>query len=54
MKDLIRENDAIEWLGVTYKTLLSPEYSGGAMFILDSGSPAGSRRRAVPPSGLTR
>jgi quercetin dioxygenase-like cupin family protein len=31
-----------EWLGVRYKTILSPAESGGAMSIVDSLSPAGS------------
>ena len=34
--------DAIEWLGVQYKTILSPEQTGGAMSIVDSWSPVGS------------
>lgn len=33
---------AIEWLGTTYKTILTPEQSGGAMSLVDSWSPAGS------------
>lgn len=31
-----------EWLGVRYKTILSPSESGGAISIVDSESPAGS------------
>ena len=42
MKDLTADNDAIEWLGVRYKTILSPEQTGGAMSIVDSLSPVGS------------
>lgn len=42
MKDLTQDSDAIEWLGVTYKTILTTEQSGGAMSIVDSWSPAGS------------
>ena len=33
---------AIQWLGVSYKTILPPEASNGAMSIVDSVSPAGS------------
>ena len=42
MKDLTDDPAAIEWLGVRYKTILSPEDSGGAMSIVDSLSPVGS------------
>jgi len=42
MKDLTTDTAAIEWLGVRYKTILSPEQTGGAMSIVDSLSPAGS------------
>lgn len=42
MKDLTQDSDAIEWLGVKYKTILTTEQSGGAMSIVDSWSPAGS------------
>ncbi|PWJ20236.1 cupin domain-containing protein [Jannaschia seohaensis] len=42
MKDLTADPDAIEWLGVRYKTILSPEQTGGAMSIVDSLSPVGS------------
>lgn len=42
MKDLIQDTDAIEWLGTRYKTILSPEETGGTMSIVDSWSPAGS------------
>ncbi len=31
--------DTIEWLGVTYRTILSPKQSRGAMSILDSTAP---------------
>jgi quercetin dioxygenase-like cupin family protein len=34
--------DSLEWLGVTYRTILSPAESGGAMSIVDSVSPASS------------
>lgn len=34
--------DVIEWLGVKYRTMLSPAESGGAMSIVDSLSPIGS------------
>lgn len=42
MKDLTHANEAIEWLGVKYKTILTPEQTGGVMSIVDSWSPAGS------------
>lgn len=42
MKELTQDSDAIEWLGVKYKTILTTEQSGGAMSIVDSWSPAGS------------
>lgn len=32
----------LEWLGVTYRTILSPGQSNGTMSIVDSLSPAGS------------
>lgn len=40
--DLANDPEAFEWLGVRYKTILSPEQSGGAMSITDSLSPVGS------------
>lgn len=42
MKDTILGPDAIEWLGTSYRTILSTADSGGAMSILDTVSPAGS------------
>lgn len=42
MKDVMQNDGAIEWLGVTYRTIMTPEQSGGAMSIVDSWSPAGS------------
>lgn len=45
MKDLTQDPEAIEWLGVRYKTILTPEQSGGAMSIVDSLSPVGQRAR---------
>lgn len=42
MKNLNVDSDAIEWLGVRYKTILSPAQTGGAMSIVDSWSPVGS------------
>lgn len=33
---------AVEWLGVSYRTILKPEETDGAMSIVDSLSPAGS------------
>lgn len=42
MKDLSKDDGAIEWLGVLYKTILGPEESGGTMSIVDSLSPEGS------------
>ncbi|MEC8630536.1 MAG: cupin domain-containing protein [Pseudomonadota bacterium] len=34
--------ETLEWLGVTYKTILSTTDTGGAMSIVDSTSPVGS------------
>lgn len=42
MKSTILGTDAIEWLGVHYKTILAPEESGGAMSVVDSVSPPNS------------
>ena len=42
MKDLTQDPDSIEWLGVTYKTILESKATGGAMSIVDSLSPVGS------------
>lgn len=42
MKDLRTDTEAIEWLGVRYKTILSSAQTNGAMSIVDSWSPAGS------------
>lgn len=42
MKDPEREDGMIEWLGVQYKTILSPGDSHGAMSIVDSISPPDS------------
>lgn len=42
MKDHQTLPETLEWLGVTYKTILSPEDTGGAMSIVDSVSPIGS------------
>ena len=42
MKDLITDDAAVEWLGVRYKTILTPEETGGSMSIVDSLSPVGS------------
>lgn len=42
MKDTENTNTELEWLGVTYKTILAPEDTGGAMSIVDSTSPVGS------------
>lgn len=42
MKDLAEIDGAIEWLGVQYKTILTPDQTGGTMSIVDSWSPAGS------------
>ncbi len=39
---IILGSSALEWLGVTYKTILTTQASGGAMSIVDSVSPAGS------------
>lgn len=42
MKDSDLTGDTMEWLGVTYKTILSTADSGGAMSIVDSISPVDS------------
>jgi quercetin dioxygenase-like cupin family protein len=42
MDDLKTAGEAIEWLGVTYRTILAPEATGGRISIVDSTSPAGS------------
>lgn len=42
MKDLSTDVDALEWLGVKYKTILSSARTGGAISIVDSLSPIGS------------
>ncbi len=42
MKDLTTDDATIEWLGVRYKTILTPEDSGGSMSIVDSLSPVWS------------
>ena len=42
MSDELDGPGVSEWLGVRYKTILSPADSGGAMSIVDSWSPAGS------------
>jgi quercetin dioxygenase-like cupin family protein len=42
MKDLTQDPASIEWLGVTYKTILETSATGGAMSIVESLSPVGS------------
>ncbi len=42
MRDIESTNTELEWLGVTYKTILDPKETGGAMSIVDCTSPAGS------------
>lgn len=42
MKDIESNNTELEWLGVTYKTILDSKETGGAMSIVDSTSPVGS------------
>lgn len=42
MNEVTADRDAVEWLGVRYKTILSPGQTGGAISIVDSWSPAGS------------
>ena len=42
MLDELSGPNVHEWLGVRYKTILSPAESGGAMSIVDSESPTGS------------
>ena len=44
------KDGSIEWLGTTYRTLLSPEASGGAMSIVDSIGPS----RSGPPRHIHR
>jgi len=39
---IILGSNVLEWLGVTYHTILSTQATGGAMSIVDSVSPAGS------------
>lgn len=42
MKDHILGQDAIEWLGVQYKTILTTDATGGTMSITDTVSPPNS------------
>lgn len=42
MKNLTQADGAMEWLGVTYRTILRTEQTGGAMSIVDSLVPVGS------------
>jgi len=42
MTDVNTHSDTVEWQGVTYKTILRSEDSGGAMSIVDSTSPVDS------------
>ena len=42
MKDFPDSPDVKVWLGTKYRTILTPEMSGGAMSIVDSLSPVGS------------
>jgi quercetin dioxygenase-like cupin family protein len=42
MRSNILGADAVEWLGVHYKTILKPEESGGAISVVDSVSPPNS------------
>lgn len=42
MKDTILGPEAVEWLGVYYRTILTTAETGGAMSITDSVSPPGS------------
>lgn len=42
MQQSILGPEAIEWMGVSYRTILSGKDSGGAMSVLDSVSPPGS------------
>ena len=42
MTDRTKQTKTHEWLGTTYRTILTPEASGGAMSIVDSVSPPGS------------
>lgn len=40
MEDISTHDDTIEWLGVTYRTILSAAQTGGSMSIVDSNSPS--------------
>ncbi len=42
MKDTILGPDAVEWLGVHYKTILATAATGGAISVVDSVSPPNS------------
>ncbi|MGR3714591.1 MAG: cupin domain-containing protein [Shimia sp.] len=42
MKDTLLGPDAMEWLGVRYRTILSAKDTGGAISVTDSVSPSGS------------
>lgn len=42
MHDTAQHAETLEWQGVTYKTILSTDDSGGSMSIVDSVSPVGS------------
>lgn len=42
MNNHTRNAESIEWLGVSYKTILGPDDTGGSMSIVDSLVPAGS------------
>ena len=42
MKDQFTEPDTVEWLGATYKFVLTGEHTDGALSIVDSTCPVGS------------
>lgn len=42
MTDPGQNSETLEWLGVTYKTILGSDQTGGAISIVDSLSPAGT------------
>ena len=42
MKDTQTQDAPLNWLGVTYQTILKPEDTGGAMSIVDTTSPVDS------------
>lgn len=54
MAQLEGQPETLEWLGVTYKTILSTKDTGGAMSIVDSTPPLVAARRATSTTPRTR